>query len=78
METMEIDSDFIRRSAGVPKNILLDSRNLSGPEDEVDETHPEVDEYFSKIPKTLLKALYREIYFLDFELFGYDVERYLQ
>lgn len=71
-ETLEDDQKYLIKLARLEDNIKPEWKHLTKGQ----QTSQVIKKYYSKIPKELLLKLYDK-YRLDFEMFGYTIDKYL-
>jgi chondroitin 4-sulfotransferase 11 len=80
METLERDTEYIVRQAGLESlllNKLPKAKKTKISNSSRNKTSALIPKYFSQIKEDLLRQLL-EIYQLDFDLFNYDSSKYMQ
>ncbi|XP_068246403.1 carbohydrate sulfotransferase 10-like isoform X2 [Palaemon carinicauda] len=76
METLMVDQEYIIRKAGL-KDLAINAHTHSSNLDSYNGTNQATRDYFSRIPKTLIKQV-SNLYRHDFQLFGYTPEEYIK
>jgi hypothetical protein len=76
METLSRDEEYIIRKTGIG-DVLSESRRKTINPAKGAPTTQVLEKYFSQLSRDQMNAIYK-IYRIDFDMFGYDVNKYFK